>query len=330
MAVNCTRMIPIDSLFFGDNVRWEGNLEEGTLKVFDSIKRQGWKPNHPLVVVTKENGNKVLVGNCRSRAVLRLRDEKPDKFAEFFPDGKISALVHTNLTDGEEVEIRIDHSHDEDRTPLDEWSEFLAVKQLVLNGMDTEAEIARKLGAIYKKGKNAGQPNRSYIQPRVRLAKLPAFVQDEYKKYCMDRKSTAFRIGMTANLAKAYRAGAHKDDDEVFVAAWKKCLIPPEPEEEKRGKALRPDVALERANAATSTIVKAVLLSATEQGDSLLDLDERVTALERRDTLLTQIEVYMGEHDYAELVDVAQKQATILAEETAKEETAKEETTIKA
>jgi len=323
-------MVSIDSLFFGDNVRSEKNLAEGTRKVFRSIETQGWKPNHPLVVHNKDGKNKVLVGNCRTRAVLQLQKEQPEKFAEFFPDGKISALVHTNLTAEEEVEIRIDHSHDEDRTPLDEWSEFLAIKQLVLNGMDTETNIARKLGKFHQKGKRVGEPNRSFIQPRTRLAKLPAFVQAEYEKYCADRNSTAFRIGMSADLAKAYRNGGHDEKNEAFLVHWEKCLTPPPPTEKKCGKVLRPGDAFERANAATSSIVKAVLLAATDQGESLGDLDEHIVNLERRDTLLFQIEDYLGASEYAKLVDAAIKQATIKAEAAAKEAAAKEEETVEA
>jgi len=100
---------------------------------------------------------------------------------------------------------------------IDDWKRFLAIKQLVLMGVSTEIQIVEKL---HLKGRYV---EHAYLFSHVLLAKLPSFVQDEYKKYCEDCNSTTFRLNMVFDLRIKYREGGFYDQDTAFLALWKLC-----------------------------------------------------------------------------------------------------------
>jgi hypothetical protein len=309
---NCTRMIDFDTLYLSDNVRTE-NCER-IPDMVASLRRNGFKSNHPLVVSAKDNGRHlVLCGNRRTKGLQTLREQSAEDFKAALPTGKVACVVHKGLTEDEEILLRIDHSKDEDRVPLDEWSEFLAIKQLVrAYPGESQTEIAEKLGIISSKGKNKGKPNRSYVQVRVNLVRLPDFVQSEYRKLSVDGKdATPVRWADVGGLYKEYNLeySAFPDGNgPKFQALWNDKLNPaPEPEvsadSAKAPKVLTPENAVKRSQAASSGLVKRIILAATDQGDvDMVALDAQVASAEADSAALADIREYLGADDYADLV----------------------------
>ena len=316
---NCTTYVSIDNLIFGDNIR--SRACERIPEMVASYKRAGcFKSNHPLVLSAKaDNQFLVLVGNRRALGLAQLRDTDPAEYKRICPTGKVPSIVHKNLTREEEVDLRIDHSADEDRVPLDDWSIFLAIKQLVSIGSDSQEEIARKLGLFKMKGKDAGKPNRQIVQPRVNLARLPSFVQDEFRTLCENRDGTAVRWSHLAKLYKLYSAEFvefPQGNGPEFSAEWMKAKTPAARQEagEDTAKELSPAAAVLRSQAASSAGLRDALLAATAQGGSdLAQIDGRILEGETAVVLLSQIRTFLGGEGYAELVASAQHMETPVA-----------------
>ncbi len=322
-----TKLFDFDNLYREDNVR-----DETCTRIPDmvaSIKLNGFKVNHPLVVSLKADGRgKVLCGNRRTEALEHLRDKDPETFKAALPGGKVPCVIYTGLTDEEEIVLRIDHGPQEDRVPLSEWAEFLAIKQLLraFPG-ESQAKIAEKLGIINKKGKNAGQPNRPYVQVRVNLARLPGFIQDEFKKLCTAGKdATTVRWSDVKDLYTAFNAEFAvypEGDGPQLRTAWEK-IINPAPKAEAgestvTPKALSPDNAKARAQSCASKLLKRVFLAATAQGGDLVELDAKILEAETSTELLSMVKDYLGPDEYASLINRSREhrvaQETLLAEQ---------------
>lgn len=317
MAVNCTRLIGVDRLTFADNVRTPECMQLPGM--VESLRRHGFKYNHPLIVSEKRDGDGlrylVLVGNRRGLGLHWLRENDLPAYQEALPGGRVPAIVHKNLTKEEEIELRIDHSPDEDRVPLDEWSTFCAIKQLVQAQMDTQERIAIKLGLFKTKGKEKGQPNRQYVQPRVNLARLPGFVQEEYRKLSIDKDDTPVRWPHVAKLYKAYNAEYIQHphgDGPRFQEVWKEVMTPSQSKDSKTDgkvgdpKELTPADAVKRSQGAQSEGLKQALLVVTRQsGDNLADIDNTILAGETALRTLGMIRAYLGNEDYGKLLTSA-------------------------
>lgn len=327
---NVTKMIAFDSLYLEGNVRTEAC--ERIPEMVASLRRNGFKSNHPLVVSERADGRYlVLCGNRRVKGLAWLQENDNAEFIRVLLSSKVPCIVHRGLTEEEEILLRIDHSADEDRIPLDQWSEFQAIRQLVrcFTGESQEA-IAEKLGIRHAKGKNAGQPNRSYVQTRVNLARLPSFVQDEYRKLLVEGKdATLVRITDIKELYAAYNAefSAYPDGNgPEFNKVWQGILnpAPAEAQETQTGTArtepaaLKPETARMKAQGAASRTVKRILLAITNQGGSLAELDAAAIALETDAAILADIRAYLGADEYSVLVSSAraarvEQEAPILA-----------------
>ena len=311
MAKNTTNLVSVDSLIFADNVRSEGCMN--LPKMIDSIKRHGFKNNHPLVVSQKgEDEYLVLCGNRRGLALCFLRDNEPDEFGKAVKGGKIPAIIYSGLTPTEEVLIRIDHSSDEDREPLDQWSEFLAIRQLVLVGHDVQEQIANKLGIFSTKGKNKGKPNRPYVQVRVNLAKLPEFVQTEVKKTAYADPTAFVLWSDIASLYKAYNSELVEfpnGDGPAFTEAWNNLKNRPKRtkgENQKDGKTLTPAGAKDRASSCSSSLLRFALLGATQQGGyNLVDIDNKIKRLEDLEKTVNIVKEFIGEGEWDSIVNEA-------------------------
>lgn len=314
---NVANMVAIDNLIFADNVRTDACLQLPAMVA--SITRHGFKVNHPLVVSTKADGTfLVLCGNRRGLALVSIRDTDPDTFHRITQGGKVPAIVHSGLTVEEEVLLRIDHSKDEDRVPLDSWSEFMAIRQLAQVGIDSQEKIAEKLGIFYAKGKNAGQPNRSYVQPRLNLARLPGFVQEQFEAYCDDVDSSPVRWSMVAGLYKVFN-GEYLEHPEgngpLFTEAWAKAMTPPDQKPKVDRRAFSPADAHKRAQAANSPLLSQALLSVTGQSETpLTTIDSKIIAAVEAQNVLAMIRTYLGEVEYIALESAAREQALIQAE----------------
>ncbi|MEE9548684.1 MAG: hypothetical protein V3V68_04950 [Nitrosomonadaceae bacterium] len=319
MATNVAKLISVDDLLFADNVR----SPECTAipDMVESYRRNGFKVNHPLVVSEKSEGKYlVLCGNRRGLGLQWLEANDKPAYHAALPTGKVPAIVHKGLTEEEETLLRIDHSKDEDRVPLDEWSVYLAVKQLAKVGVDTQERIAEKLGIFYTKGKKKGQPNRSYVQPRLNLARLPDKVEKAIRQYTIDRDNTAIRWSHLASLYKAYNTEFVEYPDgngPLFTAEWNKAITPPtatvdEPTNGK--KELTPADAVKRAQVASSQGLQQALLCLTGQSEtSITDIDRAMAEGETAVLTVKLIADYLGTEDYAILIDCARAHAMELA-----------------
>lgn len=309
------QLVAIVSLFRRDNVRTTATLQ--IPQMIGSIRRHGYKPNHPLVVSAKPDGTfLVLCGNRRMEAIETILANEPELFAKLFPTGHVPCIVYTNLTEEQEAIIRIDHTGDEDRVGLDEWGYFLAIRQLVRAGYDSQADIAAKIGWFKKDGKTGEDvPNRSKVQQRVNLCQLPGFVQAEFEQYAMNGAGASnVRWSHVAGLFKAfnedYKAGYTNGDGPVFLAAWNDCrkdpaarpltVKPVTPAEmEKRSKVV---------GSATLRNVLAVCAGATDRVN-LSELDATMVQAETAVAVLSEIHNFLGDTDFAELTESAHSAA---------------------
>jgi len=313
---NVTKMIAVSYLFLADNVRTTAC--EKIPEMVASLRRNGFKPNHPVVLSQRDNDADgkprflVLCGNRRTKALLWLQENDADEYNRIVPTGKIPAIIHKGLTEEEEILLRIDHSKDEDRVALDEWSIFLAIKQLVRAfTSESQEKIAEKLGIFYTKGKNAGKPNRSYVQTRVDLARLPEYVQDEFQKLMVSGKDeTPVRIADIKTLKTIYNeefVAFPNADGPKFTAAWD-AIVNPEPQDADEEtakddpKSLKPQDAKNAAQNASSAFLKRVLLAATRQGGSLGELDAQASQFEIDAEILADIRAFLPDGEYGELV----------------------------
>jgi len=308
-------MISVDDLIFAGNVR----SPECTAipAMVESYRRNGFKVNHPLVVSEKSEGKYlVLCGNRRGLGLQWLQANDKEAYASALPTGKVPAIVHKGLTEEEETLLRIDHSADEDRVPLDEWSIYLAIKQLAQVGIDTQERIAEKLGIFYTKGKKKGQPNRSYVQPRLNLARLPGKVEDEMRQYAIDKDNTAIRWSHLAKLYQAYNTEYVEypnGDGPLFTAEWNKAITPPAPAEAgptDSKKELTPADAVKRAQVASSQGLQQALLCLTGQSDAVItDIDRAMAEGETAVLTVKLIADYLGSDEYAILIDASREAA---------------------
>jgi len=309
MAKQTTTLVPVDALIFGGNPRDERNYNLPGM--IDLIKRHGWQPDSTLMVSEKSDGQYlVLRGNRRAKSLQFLRDNEPGTYAEVLGGGKVPCIVYKGLTEAEETRLRIDHDPAADREPLDQWSQFLAIRQLVGIG-EGQAEIATILGIFHTKGKTPGAPNRSYVQIRANLARLPQFVQSEMEKAVYSPKSTPMQWqkinGLFGVFGKEY-ANYPAGDGPLFRVAWDEVMSPKDKGDEatQTAKSLTPKQAVDRGQTARSEIVKRVLLAATGQGgETLTDCDDYAVSLEIAASALATLRRHVGDVEIDTLLQEA-------------------------
>ena len=302
------------------NVRTPATLQ--LEKMAASIRKNGYKKNHPIVVVQRGKGQgatyDVLCGFRRMGGLSLLT---PEERAEALPKGKVPAVVHTGLTPQQEALILLDHSDDEDRVKLDEYGEFLAVKKLMLHEFNTQAGIAEKLGKTKLDKNDNVVPNRSWVQPRVNLAQLPGFVQEQFRILWTDGKDkTNVRIGDIAKLFKTYNECGMDETAEAFQTVWNEAMAPAS--ESSKAKAISAKAMREKAGLCQSSAVKNVLLVAGGHNEgSLVDIDSAVAKAETAAQQLTRIADYLGAEAYAKLCKEANEAAETETVETETVET---------
>lgn len=312
--------IAINLLYRANNVRTPATLQLPAM--VESILRNGYKKNHPLVVSKKRDGRfLVLCGNRRMEGIETIMANHPDKVETLFPSGSIPCVVHNNLTEEQEAILRIDHGPDEDRVALDEFGEFLAIRQLVRAGYDTQTGIAEKMG-WYKVSKKTGikEPNRSKVQQRCNLVQLPQFVQDEMQRYLEEPSQSNLRWSHIAKLYKVYGEEYRAFPDgngPLFQAAWKECLAGPA----VTGtgvpiKPITPADAEKRSKLVGSRNLRDALMTFAGVGQATLsDIDGAIVRAEAAEATLSEIADYLGENDFADLVAEARSAAVAKAAE---------------
>lgn len=321
---------PISRLFRRDNVRTPGT--ENVLGMVESLRRHGFKMNHPIVVSIQSDAGKnepdglVIAGNRRVMGAESLAEQYPEEFAKMFPSGTIPAVVHTGLTQAQEALLRNDHSKDEDRQALDPWGEFLAVRQLVKYGYN-EREISDLMG-FTKPRKSDGivVVRKGYAQQRIHLAKLPQVVQDAFELQLtkpaaeqtdasrnvrwQDIEGTSDPVAGKPGLFNAwnadFNAGKLHGDGPLFTLAWNSILQRvagvPNPV-----KALSPSAASEMAKARSSATFKEILTSVVKNDNAteIVDLDAKLSKLETDSETLAAIRKHLGAAKFKALVTEA-------------------------
>lgn len=325
--MSLTKNVAFDSLIFADNVRTTACQKIPAM--VESFRRVGYKDNHPLVVSEKRDGDYlVLCGNRRGGALGWLRDNDAAIFGHILPTGKVPCIVHKNLSLEEEVLLRIDHSTEEDRVPLDDWSQYQAIRQLVQVGCDTQEKIADKLGIFIQKGQKKGQPNRSYVQPRVNLARLPSFVSDAMQLRSEGDKDARIRW---ADIPKLYTlhteefAAYPNGDGPKFTELWAAIIHPVETVKAAAvaEKPLSVADAIKRAQATSSVHLRDALLCVTGQGDrDFVAIDSAMVIAETALITLEGIGKYLGEEAYGKLVSEAAEYIAMQTEPEAVEASA--------
>lgn len=308
-------------LYLADNVRTEATYQ--IPKMVASLLRHGFKANHPLVLSRKADGRAlVLCGNRRTKALQWIAENQPTDFARILPDGEIPAVIYDNLTAEQEALLRIDHGTDEDRVPLDEFGEFLAIRQLVRAGYLSESGIAEKMGK-FREDKQTGKlvANRSWVQPRVALAQLPQYVQDEFRKLWTEgNAATPLRVGNILKLYKVFNEEYRNfpnGDGPQFKALYAEMMGTVHVVKTAKV-VITPSIALERSKHMGSRILRETLkIVAGEAADNpdtaapfnLGDIDGMLQVAEAAQATLAEIADYLGEDAYNDLVGKARKAA---------------------
>lgn len=299
------KRIAIDSLTFADNPRTPATMHLEAMVA--SYKLHGYQNDKPIMVEEVANGQYlVLRGNRRALAAIELGKTDMDAFNRVFSDSKIPAIMAKDLADNERILLRIDHSSELDRIPLDDEGLFLAVRQLTLTGLSQEA-CAEHLGLYLpaKEGKR-GKPNRSVIQQRVNLAKLPKAVQSEYLILMRKgRDATPVRWGKVQSLYTAYKTECieYPGGGPEFRKVWEKVCNPVKTAGVTTGGTLTASGAVDKANLVQARTSKALILAITGQGKTTLaDCDVKILEGEVAIVTLQNIKQYLGDNDYNSLI----------------------------
>lgn len=313
------KRLDISSLRMDGNPRTSRGMKLEKLQA--SFETHGYQADSAIMVEeVAENDYLVLRGNRRTAAAQDLQKNNSEVFDRVFSDGKIPAIVCKGLTDQERILLRIDHSDELDREPLDDEGLFNAVLQLCKIGLKQE-QIAKHLN-LWKidKATKKRVPNRSLVQRRVELAKLPQKVQDEFRVLFRDgQNATPVRVSQIPALYKEYNSHYLENPDGTikFWDLWDDCCTPKEDKEgkpAKAGQALSPKKATEFAQMSQSKTVRNCLLAVTGQGQVTLEEVDRTAILaETAQVTLEKIKNHLGDKDYNDfLTEVFQatKEAT--------------------
>lgn len=317
-TTQATELIDFDLLFRKDNVRTSNSLN--LPKMVASFKNKGFKPNHPLVVSKRGDRYLVLCGNRRTEGLEIIRQNDLEIFESILPDNKIPCIVHRGLTEQQEILLRIDHSDAEDREPLDDWGEFLAVRQLMRVGYSSQRDIAGMLGKFNKND----EPNRSWVQQRVNLARMPKFVQDEMEKLCTDGTvATLLRWAHIPGLFKIYNKEfdlGHKIDvGPNFQERWDEIFNPDAVPEKPKG--LTRSKIVEMSKLTGSFLIKKVLYyvarepaTVSEDGTPTYldwsDVEGEILEAEAALETLKNLAAYMGENSFRDLISESKEANT--------------------
>lgn len=342
--------IEFSRLYRQNNVRTVGeHSSEHLEEMLVSLRKRGYRPEYPITVSLKGKpidgaGHDALVlkGNRRIIALEWLYANERETFDKIVPDGFVPAIIYTGLTEREEALIRLDHSKEEDRKPLTDFEEFLAVKQLVKVGFGSETAIAEKLGKFTGKGENQ-KPARSWAQTRVALARMPEFVQNEMQKaldgvtaggvkpgflspltwthirqqsFPIPPEVAPTKEGKVSGLDGAKNAdmqnaakGWINGEGPIFQYVWN-LIHTPTDTDTPRDKALSPAEAVKVAGEVSSRNLREALTVVCKPGRTgLADIDGRMVLAEAAEATLAEIADFLGEAEFTALVDKAKQHA---------------------
>ncbi len=300
------KRIVFDDLVFDGNPRTKKGMK--LEQMIASFVTHGYQPDSTILVEEKQDGQfLVLRGNRRSLAALELQKQDQETFDRIFSDGKIPAFVAKGISDQERILLRIDHSTELDREPLDDEGLFNAVCQLLRASLN-QREIAAHLNLFTKNNKTGDlEPNRSLVQRRAELAKLPGFVQDEYRILMRKGKDvTAVRWSMIPGLYKMYSKTSveYPDGNMEFNEKWELCkTFKDDLPEGSVSVKLTPKKAKDFSELAQSKGVRDILLSVTGQIPTTFEnVDLAILAGEQATATLVSIQDHLGKDAYNDLI----------------------------
>ena len=305
-----SKRIELSDLIFDGNPRTGVSLKLD--QMISSFLVHGYQPDSAIMVEEREDGRIVVLrGNRRALAALELSNRDTEGFNRVFSDGKIPAIIVKGLSDQERILYRIDHSSELNREPLDDEGFFNAVCQLLRAGLNQKA-IAKHLN-LFTKNKKTGdlEPNRSLVQWRAGLAKLPSKCIEEYR--ILMRKgpeATSVRWSMVAGLFKLYNKSSveYPDGTVAFNELWEKCLTPKEEQTGSLTQSLTPKKAKDFSQYAQSVGTGNILLQVTGQTPlTFEDIDLAILAGEQAIATLNSIHDYLGKEDYNNLISESLK-----------------------
>jgi hypothetical protein len=200
------------------NAKFKASTGDGKAGLYEDIEANGM--NTPLWVDTLTAAERELLhsktgvwydyvclrGHRRGRVLKQLAAKYPGRF------DTIPCQVYGGLTESERIQLKVDQIHVKG---LSDWGIYLAIKALAFARL-TEPQIATRIGM-----------SRGFVQAKLRIARLPQIVEDEYLKKCKgepavnltDKNLNALMMAQNADES----AGLRNEDGKGtpgFVAEW--------------------------------------------------------------------------------------------------------------
>jgi hypothetical protein len=200
------------------NAKFKASTGDGKAGLYEDIEANGM--NTPLWVDTLTPAERELLhgktgvwydyvclrGHRRGRVLKQLAAKYPGRF------DTIPCQVYGGLTESERIQLKVDQIHVKG---LSDWGIYLAIKALAFARL-TEPQIATRIGM-----------SRGFVQAKLRIARLPQIVEDEYLKKCKgepavnltDKNLNALMMAQNADES----AGLRNEDGKGtpgFVAEW--------------------------------------------------------------------------------------------------------------
>jgi hypothetical protein len=151
-----------------------------------------------------------LRGHRRGRVLKQLAAKYPGRF------DSVPCQVYGGLAESERIQLKVDQIHVKG---LSDWGIYLAIKALAFARL-TEPQIATRIGM-----------SRGFVQAKLRVARLPQMVEDEFLKKCKgepavnltDKNLNALMMAQNADEAKGMRNEDGKGTPS-FVAEWSQIV----------------------------------------------------------------------------------------------------------
>lgn len=170
------------------NVRSESKYTKESLKdLIESLMIQGFNMGCPVLL------------SDHGEFLLTLQGHRRITAAEFANVDQVYAVVYKGLSEADEYRIMIDHG----REDLDEVEWLEAVRRLMESGMGRKTIMAH----LKKKDQ--------WVQTRMELLRLPAYMQEQWKLGRID--ATKCEINVTADVIRQLSAAALKDRESGTI-----------------------------------------------------------------------------------------------------------------
>jgi len=137
--------VPVDQLGFGVNFRLPN--------LYNLVGLQTDISQHDLQepLMVRDNGNgdqkEILRGNRRGRAILNIREDNPDRFAELFGGG-VECIVVSDVSDEEALILKVDEGT---KQPLTHPYEIQLAANMLFDAGLAEADVAVQLSDLIDK-----------------------------------------------------------------------------------------------------------------------------------------------------------------------------------